>query len=117
MAIRRKIIERKKEVKLRKNFLPTFLITLFLWLACISIIYFTDPSQQGALPLFFMVAFFSLFFTFSIIFINSRRGLISSAGITIFAVLRYFGLGNILNFLLLMGVCLSAEIYLSRNKS
>ena len=117
MVIGRKITERKKEVKLRKNFLPTFLLTFLLWLACASIVYFTDPQLRGALPLFFLVAFFSLFFTFSIIFINSRRGLISAIGMVIFIILRYFGLGNILNFFLLAGVCITAEVYFSRNVS
>jgi len=102
---------------MRKNFLLTFTITLFLWLGVAGIIYFIDPFETGALPLFFLVVFFSLFFSFSIIFINSRRGLITSSGITIFLILRYFGLGNWLNFLLLLAICIAAEIYYSKKDS
>lgn len=111
MSLRRKVIERKTEVKLRKNFLLTFIITILLWLGTAGTVYFIDPFETGAILIFFIVTFFALFFTSSIIFINSRRGFITSSGIIIFLLLRYFGLGNILNFLLIAGVCLAVEVY------
>ena len=109
--MRKSIIERKKEVKLRKNFLPTFVITSLLWLGLFSVIYFIDPQQAGAVVILLLITFFTLFFTMSIIFINSRRGLISSLGIVVFLVLRLYGLGNILNFFLIFGICITVEIY------
>ena len=115
--MRKKVIKRKKEVKLRKNILPTFAITALLWIALVSMIYFIDPQQKGAVLLFFVITFFTLFFTLSIIFINSRRGLISSLGIMVFLALRYFGLGNLLNLFLVIGICIALEIYLVRESS
>lgn len=117
MSIRRKTIERKKEVKLRKSFLPTFIITILLWLGVFGIIYFIDPHERGAVPLFFIATLFVLFFTLSIVFINSRRGFIAALAITLFVVLRYFGLGNLLNFLLLAGIGVALELYFSKKLS
>ena len=105
---------RKKEVKLRKNFFPTLIVTIFLWMGVASVIYFVEPDSFGALPLFFFLLFFSFLFTFSLIFANTRRGVLSAIGFTIFLLLRYFGVGNILNFLLIFGILLSFEIYFSR---
>ncbi len=117
MALRRKAIERKKEVKLRKSYLPTFVVTLFLWVGTFGIVYFVDPYKNGAIPLFFLVIFFALFFTLSIVFINSRRGFLISMAVTLFIVLRYFGLGNILNLLLITGIFIAVDRYLIKKSS
>lgn len=114
MVLRRKVIARKKEVKLRKSFLPTFVITFLLWVGTFGIVYFVDPYKRGAVALFFLSVFFALFFTFSIVFINSRRGLLTSLGVTIFIILRYFGLGNILNLFLITGICIALDLYFSK---
>jgi len=114
MRRRPKIAARQKEVKLRKNFLPTFIITLLLWIGIAGVIYFVDPYSTGAIIIFSLVAFFALFFIFSIIFMSSRRGLLTAAGFVLFLILRYFGVGNWLNFLLIMGICLIIEIYFSK---
>ena len=80
---------RKKEIKLRKNFFPAMLLTILLWLGVVFIIYFVNPSDLGAVQLFFM---------------------------TIFLVLRYLGVGNILNLLLILGLTITTEIYFSKKK-
>jgi hypothetical protein len=106
--------KRKKEIKLRKNFFPTLLATLFLWLLTASLVYFTDPTSFGLVPLFFLLIFLCLIFTFSIILANTRRGAILSGILVIFLFLRYLGVGNILNFLLLTGIGIAAELYFAR---
>ena len=106
---------RRKEQNLkRKNFLPTLLLIILLWLLLFGLIYFVDPTLFGALPAFFILVFASLLFTFSLIFANSRQGLILTSAITIFLILSYLGVGNILNVLLLSGVAISIELYLAR---
>ena len=95
---------RQKEVKLRKNFFPTLLITVLLWILLGGLIYFVDPSSIGAVPAFFVLVFLALLFTFSILLANSLLGTVYSLGLTFFVVLRYFGIGNVLNFLLILGV-------------
>ncbi len=103
--------KRKKEIKLRKNFFLTFLLTFFLWVFLGGLIYFTEPNSTGVLILFFILAFLSLTFTFSIIFANTRRGIITSIFLTLFLLLRYLGVGHILNFLLLAGIGIAFDFY------
>lgn len=105
---------RQKIVKTRKNFFPTMLITILIWLGLGALVYFVEPDKIGALPLFFVVLFTALLFSFSTIFGNSRRGLIMALGLTLFLIMRYFGVGNIINFLLILGVGISVELYFTR---
>ncbi len=105
---------RQKIVKTRKNFFPTLIITLLLWLSLGTLIYFVEPDTPGVVPLFLVNAFFALLFTFSTLLENSRRGLIIALGLTIFLMLRYLGIGNIINFLLIFGIGLSVELYFTK---
>ena len=104
--------ENRKIQKLkRKNFLPTLLITILLWTLLGGLVYFVDPDTFGVIPLFFITLFSVLLFTCSLIFASSRRGLITSSSITLFLVLSYLGVGNIINFLLLLAIAICIEIY------
>lgn len=105
---------RKKEVRLRKNFFPTLIITLLLWTAISGLVYFVEPDTLGAIPTFFILLFLALLLTFSTLFANSRRGIIATIGLTLFLILRYLGVGNILNFLLILGLGIVIEIYFWR---
>lgn len=104
---------RKQKAKLRKNFLPTLILTIALWVAVACLVYFVEPGTLGAIPIFFAVIFFVLLFTFSTLFANTRRGLLTALAITIFLILRYLGVGNILNFLLIAGLTITLELYFS----
>ncbi len=105
---------RQQQAVRRKNFLPTLLVTILLWSGIAGIIYFIDPHTFGILPLFFVLVFIALLFSFSIIFSHTRRGFLSALGLTLFIILRYFGVGNVLNLLLISGVIIALEIYFSR---
>ena len=61
--------------------------------------------------LFFINLFAVLFFTTALIIGNSRKGLIVALTLTIFTLFRLFGIGNILNFLLLVGLGIIIESY------
>lgn len=102
---------RQKEVKLRKNFFPTLFFIALLWTALGGLIYFVDPFSFGAIPAFFVLMFLSFFFTFSFLFAGRRRGITLAIAITSFFILSYFGVGNILNLLLILGVVVALEIY------
>jgi len=110
----RRVAKRKKEIKLRKNFLPTLLIIVILWSGVFFVVYFIDPETFGAIPLFLFLLFLSLLFTFSTIFANTRRGLIISLLTILFLILRYLGVGNVLNLLLILGLGITAEVYFSK---
>ena len=102
---------RKKEIKFRKNFFPTLLIIITLWIMLTSVFYFVDPESFGAIPLFFLLTFFALFFITSTLFANTKRGMVISLAIIFFLMLRYLGVGNIVNFLLIFGLVIVFEIF------
>jgi len=104
--------KRKEIIKRRKNFFPTLVITILLWISILLIVFFMDPFTPGVLPLLFFLLFLSLIFSLSIIFEDSKRGLIFSLAIIFFLILRFMGLGNPINFLLILGVAISLDKYL-----
>lgn len=103
----------KQQALKRKNFLPTLLITIFLWIIFGGLIYFIDPGSFAAIPLFFVLLFFCLLFTFSLIFANSRRGIVTTIATTLFLMLMYLGVGNILNLILIVAIAICIELYFS----
>ncbi|MGA2910423.1 MAG: hypothetical protein ABSE04_01295 [Candidatus Microgenomates bacterium] len=103
----------KQQILKRKNFLPTLLLTIFLWGLLAGLIYFIDPASFGVVPLFFILVFFCLLFTFSLIFANSRRGMVATVATTFFLFLTYLGVGNILNLILILAIALCIELYFS----
>lgn len=105
---------RKEQLLKRKNFLPTLLITIFLWSLLAGLIYFVDPDTFGALPLFFILLFASFLFIFSLLFASTRRGLITSISLSLFSVLLYLGVGNILNLILILAIAVCIELYFAR---
>jgi len=107
----KKSIQRHNIILKRKNFLPSLIITLLLFLSLSSIVYFTTPPSPLFMFLFFINLFAFLFFLFSLILISSRRGLLTSLVITLFLLLRLFGVGNILNLIFLVGLAIIVEIY------
>lgn len=102
---------RREMILRRKNFLPSLVITFLLLISLVAIIYFTDPNLSLFRFLFFINLFGFLFFLFSILFASSKRGLIISVCLSVFAVFRYFGIGNILNAILITSLGIIAEIY------
>lgn len=106
---------RKANLKKRKNFFPTLLLTLGFWLATAFIINFIDPDEKGALQFFFFAIFFTLLFSFATLFANARRGFITTIAIVSFLTLRYLEVGNIINLLLISGLAISIELYFSKS--
>lgn len=105
---------RQQQILKRKNFFPTLLITVLLWGLTGTLVYLIDPSTFGAVPLFFVLIFSSILFTFSLLFAASRRGLIAAISITLFLILAYLGVGNILNLVLILAIAICIEIYFAR---
>jgi len=106
---------RKKEVRLRRNFFPTLMLILILWSLTAGLVYFVEPDGFFAIPVFFILVFLALVFTLSTIFANSRQGFIAAFGLISFLALCYLGVGNFLNFLLVLGLATVAEIYFGRS--
>jgi hypothetical protein len=106
---------RRKKIRRRKNFFPTLIIIVISWFTIAAIIYFVNPAMLGIIPLFFLIIFIALLFTFSTLLANSERGLIIASTATLFLLLRYLGVGNIINFLLIVGLGITTDLYLSKN--
>lgn len=107
---------REENKKRNKNFFPSLIITLALWGFLAMIIFFVDPTQGGALEMFFGLLFLALLFTFSLLLVNTRRGFIVSLSATVFAILLYLGVGSLLNLLLIIGASVMFEIYFTKRK-
>jgi uncharacterized membrane protein len=112
----RKTIKRKKETEMRKNFLPTLIVTIFLWILIAFLICFLDPTLAGAIFLFLFLSFLALFLTFTTLLANTRHGLLVSSAIITFLILRYLGLGNFLNLILIAGLALTVELFFLKKK-
>lgn len=106
--------QRFEELRKRKNFLPSLVITAVLWLLFIAVILFTTPDSTPVLFVFFILLFLSLLFTFALILANRRRGLWVALSVTLFLLLRSFGVGNIINLVLLIVIPIIFEFYFSR---
>lgn len=113
---RKKSKLRQKKVKLRKNFFPTLILIILFWVLGGLIVYFVDPATSGIVPIFLLTIFLALLFTTSTVFANTRRGLITASALTFFLILSYLGIGNIINFLLILGIAITLELYLDNRK-
>lgn len=106
----------------RKNFFPTLILIFFLWTTLGLMINFIEPELIKDILIpnfyfpFFVNLFLALFFTLAIIFANSRRGFLISLGIVLFLILRLYGLGNLLNAILIGASVFTLEYYFTRNK-
>lgn len=101
----------------RKNYWPTLVLIVILWSLLGLMIAFVEPVLvkdiliPGAYLPFFLLFFPASFFTFAVVWGNTRRGLLTAAGLTLFFLLRIFGLGNPLNLLLILGILIAVDRY------
>jgi len=107
--------KRKKEKRFRKNLFWFILLATALWLSLFGIVYLIEPSTIFIVPLFFIIMFVALLLSLSLLFSNTRRGILSSIGILAFLILRYLGVGNILNLVLISAIAIAMDLYISRD--
>ena len=97
----------------KRNFLPSLILAFIIWIIIACLVYYTSPEILNIL-IFFGLLFIALLITLSLIFTNTRRGIISSIAITFFLILRYLQIGHVLNLLLIIGTAIAFEIYFSK---
>ena len=101
----------------RKNFLPTLVLILVLWGLLGLLLTQVDPELgkdilvPGLYLPFFLLFFPASFLTLAVVLTNSRRGLIVASALNLFLALRLFGLGNVLNLILLAGIAVAVDRY------
>lgn len=97
------------------------LIAIFVanWAAIAWIVLKVDPENirdaiipNSYLPMIFLL-FSGLFFLLSILFLSAKRAFRWAIGLTFFIFLRMHGLGGLLNGMLVLGILLVVEYYLS----
>lgn len=100
--------ERKKQ---RKNYLPALIISIVLWLSIFYTLYHIDPNSFAVILFFLIQLFLALLFTFSLLLASIRRGLLIAGGSVFFLLLKYIGVGNVLNFILIFSIIIVIEAF------
>lgn len=95
----------------KRNFLPTLILAVISWLSLVYLVLFFTPETKLLIFIFYSLLFFANFLTFSLIFGNSRRGILISLGIISYLFLNQVKQFHLLNGLLLGGILLSIELY------
>jgi len=114
----------------RRNFLPTAIINLILWITCGLIIFLLDPNNNFKFPilnfnfsifpniiLFFLTFTQALTLTLALLLGNTRRGFFCSMIIVSLLFLRLNKLAYWWNVVLVIAVFLFTELSLSRKGS
>ena len=104
---RKTVRQRTLETKKHKYPIGTIAFTIFLWLSLLFLIYFIDPETLGVVPFFIFIFFLATYFTF--------KRLSLSIALTLFLILEYLKIGNIINFLLLLGTAIAYEYYIKKS--
>ncbi len=112
----RKIHERKK------RYGRLLVVAAINWALIGLMIWKVDPElirdfffPGSYLPMTLLLAG-GIFWLLSILFMSSRRAARWTVGIMVFLFLRIWGLGSMLNALLIFGLLLISEIYLHKEK-
>jgi len=90
-----------------------------LWGLLGALIYWVEPELikdiviPGLYLPFFLLFFPASLLTLALLLNNSRKGLLISLGITIGLILRVYRLDNWLNYILILGLMLAIDRYLS----
>ncbi len=106
-------------VRRGKNLWPLILFAIVGWVLVAGMIIGVDPLIIRNIPVansygvFLGIGFGALFCTLTLIFRQSRRGLIYSAMIIIFLSLRLTRLDNIVNVALLIMLAIIVDFYFS----
>ena len=117
------LVERSIKIQRNKRYGWLLFFTLLNWATIILMILFVDPDTMKDLIvpnsylLMGMLLFCGVFWIFSIIFLSAVRALKWAVAVIFFLYLRLWGLGTIVNGLLVLGIVISWEIFSSRHKT
>ncbi len=113
----------------RRNFLPTAIVNLVLWIICGLIIVFLDPEKISKflvfkfelniypnIILFFVILTLSFFLTLALLFGNTRRGVLASLFFTFILLLRLLDIAHWWTILVLGIIISMLEVYFVRRK-
>lgn len=98
----------------RKDFFFSFLVAVTLWVFWLTLFFFVPPEIPGITFLFLVLTFAAFFLTAALLLANTRRGFLVAVGAVLIMLLSYYGAGNYLNILLVIGILAATEYYLSK---
>ncbi len=107
----RLIRKRLTETQKPKSNIAAIVIATICWISVCTLLLFIDPQTTGVIPVFFILLSVALFLTMIVILKNKKRSALYSSAIMLFLSLCYFGVGNILNLILIVGIVISIEIF------
>lgn len=102
-------------IQRRKNYLPTIILIIVLWLLLGLMIYEVEPILvkdiivPGLYLPFWLIFFPATWLTLALIFGNTKRAFIATTGLTAMMILRIYNLGNILNLILVAGITIAID--------
>lgn len=109
-------MERKKHER-NKRYGILLLLAVINWLAVTMMILLVDPDavkdvlfSRSYLPMTFLIAG-GLFWFFTIVFMSAKQAVMWTIGGLLFIYLRIWGMGTLLNAVLIFGLLGSLELY------
>lgn len=110
-----------KRTRQKKRYGLLVLLLVLNWLAVAWVVWKVDPESiknflisEIYLPMLVLV-FGALFFLFSVLVLSAKRALWWALGVSFFLLLRFIGLGSLLNGLLILGVLVTWDFYRTRS--
>lgn len=99
----------------RSPIFPLF-IALVGWALLGLLVYFVNPDVLKPIwyAPFWILIWISSTWSISLIVGKTGRGALYGTAVVIFFVLRFFGIGNMLNVLLLLGIAFIGDLYFSK---
>jgi hypothetical protein len=115
-------MEGSRKIRRNKRYGWLLFFTILNWAVIGLMVLFTDPESMrdiiipnSYLPMGVLM-FGGLFLIFSILFLSSMRAIKWAVAVMIFVYLRLYGLGSLINGILLFGVVVSWDIYSTKIK-
>ena len=112
----------ERKIRQKKRYGVLLVLLVLNWLAVAWVVWNVDPENiknfvvPGIyLPMLILV-FGALFLLFSVLFLSAKRALRWAGGATFFLMLRFLGLGSLLNGGLILGILMAIEFYLAKNE-
>lgn len=113
----------RETINENKNYLPALGLTVLFWTIWATMFFLVDPVVVADFPiresyfLFFLVGFLSIWFLFSLLLANKRRGFLVAISLLIGGYLRLWKIDSWLNIFLLVVFLVGLEIYhIDKNK-
>ena len=104
------------KIKRRKNFLPALILALAFWGLLGWLVFSFSPANNLLIFIFYLCLFLAFFLTSSLVFANSKLGIIAALWFILFLLFRYFKICNLLNLSLLTIIFLLLGIYLFKSR-